>query len=126
MAIGSYVQTPRWKNCKFCGAEYVAFWRQVLCFSCRAELKRYRRNLPENQVKRRAAVALRRELRAGRIVRQACEKCGNQRSHAHHDDYSQPLEVQWLCSRCHVQRHEQIAKGRGYIFNVAIECRPAL
>lgn len=57
-------------------------------------------------------------LRSGRLIRSAnCERCGepdkpakNGRSGlaGHHEDYSKPLEVVWLCQRCHVERHKEI------------------
>ena len=25
--------------------------------------------------------------------------------HAHHEDYTKPLEIEWLCRGCHVHRH---------------------
>ena len=36
------------------------------------------------------------------LIRQPCEMCGERKSHAHHDDYSKPLEVRWLCERHHI------------------------
>jgi len=36
----------------------------------------------------------------GQLIRQPCE-CGRQETDAHHDDYSRPLDVRWVCRRCH-------------------------
>lgn len=43
--------------------------------------------------------------RAGRLKKQPCEVCGNPRASAHHDDYSKPLQVRWLCHDHHVETH---------------------
>ena len=38
-----------------------------------------------------------------------CEDCGHcvekSKLHRHHEDYSKPLEVRWLCPICHGKRH---------------------
>lgn len=51
-----------------------------------------------------------RALRTGRLTRQPCEVCGAEKVHAHHDDYSRPLEVRWLCPAHHREIH---AKATG-------------
>jgi hypothetical protein len=46
------------------------------------------------------------------IAPNACELCGSARGdsplwgiHAHHEDYSRPLDVLWLCQSCHQRVH---------------------
>jgi ribosomal protein S27AE len=44
----------------------------------------------------------------GYIFKKPCEKCGNVKSVAHHEDYDKPLEIVWLCQPCHSHRHKQM------------------
>ena len=46
-------------------------------------------------------------LRSGKIERpNRCDDCGlERRVEAHHEDYSRPLWVKWLCRSCHRRRH---------------------
>ncbi len=44
-------------------------------------------------------------IKIGLIGRQSCEKCGDARSYAHHDDYTKPLQVRWLCFHHHAKFH---------------------
>lgn len=40
-----------------------------------------------------------------------CTRCGKQkRVVAHHEDYTQPLDVMWLCDVCHALRHVELGR----------------
>lgn len=52
----------------------------------------------------RAKSAVHRAIGDGSLVREPCEVCGAEPAEGHHDDYSKPLEVRWLC-RSHHKRH---------------------
>lgn len=58
----------------------------------------------------RARWQVSRAIKAGRLTRKPCEVCGVQKVHAHHDDYSKPLDVRRLCNEHHRQHH---AAARG-------------
>jgi len=45
-------------------------------------------------------------VRDGKLKKQPCEVCGA-KAHAHHEDYSKPLEVVWLCHAHHMERHRK-------------------
>lgn len=49
-------------------------------------------------------------IRSGRILRpKECSACHAQCvPHGHHDDYSKPLEVRWLCQPCHMAHHRSL------------------
>jgi hypothetical protein len=42
-----------------------------------------------------------------------CQDCGQEKPsrqiHGHHEDYSKPLSVEWLCAVCHGRRHWKAA-----------------
>jgi ribosomal protein S27AE len=62
-----------------------------------------RRNVAHNQVAR--------AIRNGTLVRQACIRCAETKSIAHHEDYDHPLVVMWLCQSCHKQRHKELKES---------------
>jgi ribosomal protein S27AE len=53
-------------------------------------------------------------VRDGRLLKLPCEVCGDERVHAHHNDYSKPLEVVWLCAKCHHRLHAIFPQLRGH------------
>lgn len=58
-----------------------------------------------NKVKAHAKTALGRAVAAGKVKRLPCRECGNKKSQGHHEDYSKPLDVIWLCSLHHMRLH---------------------
>lgn len=53
----------------------------------------------------------RQAIASGKLKRLPCEVCGSTTVHAHHDDYSRPLDVRWLCPKHHAEHHAK-ALGR--------------
>lgn len=77
---------PNWKGGEFAGVK-----------------SKRKQKYPERY---RAYVIYRRALNQGSLVRQPCEKCGSVKDiHGHHEDYSKPLEVRWLCKKHHEMEH---------------------
>ena len=69
-----------------------------------------------SSLKERARYEVHKALRTGTLTRPLlCEQCGiepgrtrhgHTKLHAHHPNYHDPLGVEWLCSTCHLKRHE--------------------
>lgn len=61
------------------------------------------RNVERMAVSRRASQQVQYALKKGRLIRPtACDNCGRTcKPDAAHSDYSQPLDVRWLCRSCH-------------------------
>lgn len=70
-----------------------------------AKMRASRKWESENTDKRRAATMVGNAIRDGRLERQPCEVCGASKVDAHHDDYTQPLHVRWLCRQHHAEWH---------------------
>lgn len=73
-----------------------------------------------HKAEKKAHTILKRAIDRGDLVRPSvCSKCGELgKIEGHHEDYSRPLEVEWLCSWCHgktwrKERKELQPKKRG-------------
>lgn len=64
----------------------------------------------KNKEKRRCHHIVNNAVRDGKLSRQSCEVCGSEKSEAHHEDYSRPLYVKWLCKKHHMERHVEIRR----------------
>jgi ribosomal protein S27AE len=58
-----------------------------------------------NPKKREVHIVTGNAIRDGRLTKKPCEICGSTKVYAHHDDYSKPLSVRWLCPRHHQEHH---------------------
>lgn len=74
----------------------------------RKSQKKWITNNPE---KRAAHIILGNAVRNGKLTKpKECSVCGefkpSRQIHAHHHDYTKPIDVTWLCSYCHKQEHK--------------------
>lgn len=63
-----------------------------------------------NPEKRAAHIILGNAVKNGKIVKPSkCVKCGRTPEsrflHGHHEDYTKPLDVEWICIWCHAAEH---------------------
>jgi hypothetical protein len=63
-----------------------------------------------NKLKKTTHGKVCRALKSGKLTRQPCQVCGEMRVQAHHEDYSKPLDVMWLCTKHHAERHVELNK----------------
>lgn len=118
-------------KCSRCGAvEEIRNWpKHQWCKSCDAEKRRewyanggkaivrkntkshrQRNNYPgfSDPLRKHARNLAQAAIRHGRITKKPCESCGEEKSQAHHDDYTKPLDVRFLCGPCHRAEHSAI------------------
>jgi hypothetical protein len=94
-------EAPRKFCSRKCSAQYI---KGVEAPKRKSQNKlRYVHKFPEKQS---AHDAVKYALKQGRIIKQPCEICGTESNvQAHHDDYSKPLDIRWLCQRHHADHH---------------------
>lgn len=65
-----------------------------------------------NKLAKRAHGQVSDAIEAGKLMPLPCERCGATPAQAHHEDYSKPLDVIWLCPHHHGERHREINAER--------------
>ena len=96
-------------------------WHTAYCKGCYSERnatperRKYNNNWKRDngygktglpRIKRNAKQRVLMAIKRGVLTRGSCEVCGtNEDIHGHHDDYSKPLEVRWLCGEHHREFH---------------------
>lgn len=87
------------RTCPECGSKFKAKRGTRRCHPC--AFARWEAQL-------QIGAQVHRAIRVGTLVRKPCEVCGAAKTDAHHDDYSKPLAVRWLCRRHHQQHHGRL------------------
>lgn len=77
-----------------------------------------RRSIARHPEKNRVRQITHRAIKSGKLEKKPCEVCGAEKVEAHHEDYSKPLEVTWLCRKHHTERHNELNKQNGPLSNV--------
>lgn len=61
-----------------------------------------------NPEKRRAHQQVNADIKAGKLIVQPCSRCGSTDNvQAHHNDYSKPRDIDWLCFEHHLELHRK-------------------
>ncbi len=93
-------------TCLACNRKRVATWKKKNPEKVVRRTVRYGQRYPE---KRRAVDHIRRAVKNGTICYPlTCSECdASGKIHAHHEDYSKPHEVIFLCPKCHSKKHHK-------------------
>lgn len=103
--------------CSWCDAVIENFKKKTFCKKCAAKYNReWRKKNPpssEQAFKDNVRVKTYHAIRSGKLIRKPCEKCGELKVEGHHDDYTKPYDVRWLCGKHHREHHILERKSNG-------------
>ena len=89
--------------------EYMRWYRWNQPGLQSAQTQDWRQRNPEKYI---AHQLTKRAVALGFLKRQPCERCGSTtKIHTHHDDYTKPLDVMWLCPVHHKERHAELDRA---------------
>lgn len=100
-------------NCSKCSQklEENRIGKKRYCLKCsnewmKANRKKHSQLTEEQKIKANARSYVNTYIRRGKIKKGFCEICNSENVQAHHNDYSKPLEVRWLCNKHHIEHHK--------------------
>jgi len=106
------------KEKRCCTCRRPIFTRATRCAECHTTYEREWRKTGRKprgdaeKFKDRARAMARDAVKVGKLIQQPCSKCGDPKTQKHHEDYARPLDVVWLCRRCHLGLHYPVTSNR--------------
>jgi hypothetical protein len=103
-------QRHRTGKCR-CGNEFASFsgYQCIDCYRKCRENKKQDPKYKDQSFKENVRSFTRRCIKTGILIRESCRICGtNENIEAHHEDYSKPLDIIWLCRNHHREHHKLI------------------
>ena len=100
-------------TCSKCGINQRRAIGQKYCRECHNEYQRNNRPkhselTPEQRFKANSRAYANVYKNRGKLEQQPCDNCGHENAEMHHDDYTKPLDVEWLCRGCHLELHNSL------------------
>lgn len=108
-----YGNIIRTNSCKKCHGKMVRSWKkknnEKVVEYRKKSAKKYKSEYAKKIAARRKVSF---EIEKGNIKRLPCKICGKRKTEAHHEDYSKPLDVVFLCVKHHAARHNEIRNSK--------------
>ena len=93
-----------------CGKDFCSY-SSYQCSDCSWKSKKLKINTNVDVFFKEAMRSVTKQaIKKGFLIKQPCEVCGNDNVDAHHEDYTQPLKVMWLCRLHHMRLHAEKIK----------------
>lgn len=85
------------------------------CNPCHAKkMREWRKTNPQNDEQRKKSNCRSYSntyLKRGKIIKEPCLICGDNKSQIHHSDYNKPLLITWYCRKHHLEFHKNRVRG---------------
>jgi len=75
-------------------------------------VKKYKRTTIPIEVRKAKYGEYMHAIQGGKLTPKPCVVCGKEKTQGHHEEYAKPLDVVWLCTRHHADRHIHLRNAK--------------